>query len=527
MVDLESTLSNSVRALGQSRLRRRSTIETVSSRLRAASRARPPAPAFPRELNEECGVFGVIGVPEAGPIAALGLHALQHRGQEAAGIAAVDGETFRSERHLGLVSDNFSEADTLDRLTGDGAVGHTRYATQGDTLLRNVQPLYADLDAGGIAIAHNGNLSNARTLKSRLVREGCIFQSTSDSELFLQLTARSRGASIEDRFVASLDAVEGAYATVVLTKDALIGARDPVGIRPLILGKLGDGHVLASETCALETIGAEFVRDVRPGEVVICRRGRDVESLRAAPPSQEARPCIFELIYFARPNSIVDGKSVYQLRKGLGHQLALEAPCEADIVSPIPESGVPAAIGYAQASGLPYEMALIRSHFVGRTFIEPQQRIREAGVLRKHSPNSALIEGKRVVLIDDSVVRGTTSVKIVRMMKNAGAAEVHLRIACPPIQHPDFYGINTPSYEELIGANRSIEEMREEFGADSLAFLSLDGLYAALGKGRRDKDKPAFTDHCFTGDYPTPLTDRDTAQRNAIIEQLSFLAEPS
>ncbi len=505
---------------------RRARVERIARRLSALGAARPLADAAPpRQLNEECGVFGVIGVEDAAPVAALGLHALQHRGQEAAGVTSVDGDFFRSERHLGLVADHFSDADTLEGLKGHAAIGHTRYATQGDTLLRNVQPLYADLDAGGIAIAHNGNLSNARTLKSKLVREGCIFQSTSDSELFLQLTARARGATIADRFVSSLEAVEGAYALVVLTKDALIGARDPVGIRPLILGRLGDGHVLASETCALETIGAEFVRDVRPGEVVICRRDGTVDSLQTTPP-REARPCIFELIYFARPNSIVDGKSVYQLRKELGRRLAEEAPCEADIVSPIPESGVPAAIGYAQASGLPYEMALIRSHFVGRTFIEPQQRIREAGVLRKHSPNSALIEGKRVVLIDDSVVRGTTSVKIVQMLKDAGAAEVHLRIACPPIQHPDFYGINTPSYAELIGANMSIDDMREEFDADSLAFLSLEGLYAALGKGCRDDDAPAFTDHCFTGDYPTPLTDRDLASRSAIIEQLSFLAEP-
>ncbi|MEM9263714.1 MAG: amidophosphoribosyltransferase, partial [Pseudomonadota bacterium] len=422
-----------------------------------------------RELNEECGVFGVIGVPDAAPVAALGLHALQHRGQEAAGVAVVDGDFFRSERHLGLVADHFSDVDTLDRLKGDAAIGHTRYATQGDTLLRNVQPLYADLDSGGIAIAHNGNLSNARHLKAKLVKEGCIFQSTSDSELFLQLTAKTKGSSLEQRFVAGLDAVEGAYAVVFLTKDSLIGARDPVGIRPLIIGKLRDGYVLASESCALETIGAEFVRDVKPGEVVICQRGEPIRSLRHGT-EKPARPCIFELIYFARPNSVVDGSSVYQLRKQLGQKLADEAPCEADIVSPIPESGVPAAIGYAQASGLPYEMALIRSHFVGRTFIEPQQRIREAGVLRKHSPNSSLIEGKRVILIDDSVVRGTTSIKIVDMIRKAGAKEVHLRIACPPILHPDYYGINTPSYEELIGAQKTIAEMRDLFGADSLAF---------------------------------------------------------
>lgn len=494
----------------------------AAARRQAAGRADAPA----RALNEECGVFGVIGVDDAATVAALGLHALQHRGQEAAGVATVNEERFHTERQLGLVADQFSDAAKLKRLAGDAAIGHTRYATQGDTLLRNVQPLYADLDRGGIAIAHNGNLSNARHLKTQLVQEGCIFQSTSDSELFLQLTARARGSSIVSRFIAALEAVEGAYALTVLTKDALIGARDPVGIRPLVLGRLGDAPILASETCALEIIGADFERDVRPGEVVICGRDGKVESVQAAP-ARAARPCIFELIYFARPNSIVDGKSVYQLRKRLGEELAREAPCEADLVSPIPDSGVPAAIGFSQMTGLPYEMALIRSHFVGRTFIEPGQQTREVGVARKHSANGGLIAGKRVVLIDDSIVRGTTSRKIVSMLKQFGAREVHLRIACPPIQHPDFYGINTPSRDELIGANKSVEEMRAEIGADSLAFLSLDGLYAALGAGPRDKDAPAFTDHCFTGDYPTPLTDQEEAARSAMITQLSFLAETS
>ena len=394
-------------------------------------------------------------------------------------------------------------------------------------MLRNVQPLYADLDKGGIAIAHNGNLTNARRLKHELVQRGCIFQSTSDSELFLQLTARSQQLSIVDRVIDSLKQVEGAYALTVLTKDLLIGARDPVGIRPLILGELNGAAILASETCALEIIGAKFVRDIKPGEVVICHADGKVESRPVFPPPTHARPCIFEMIYFARPNSVIDGQSVYELRKRLGIRLAKEAPCEADLVSPIPDSGVPAAIGYAQAAGLPYEMALIRSHFVGRTFIEPQQKIREAGVLRKHSPNKPLVDGKRIVLIDDSIVRGTTSRKIVDMIRGAGAREVHLRIACPPIQYPDFYGINTPSREELIAAIKSIEEIKTELGVDSLAFLSLDGLYEAFGKGKRDDTAPAFTDHCFTGDYPTRLTDRDDANRNAMITQLSFLAESS
>ncbi|MDZ7627540.1 MAG: amidophosphoribosyltransferase [Parvularculaceae bacterium] len=481
----------------------------------------------PRELNEECGVFGIIGTPDAAALAALGLHALQHRGQEAAGIASFNGTAFRTERHLGLVSDNFSDVSVLGRLEGAAAIGHTRYSTQGETVLKNVQPLYADLDRNGIAIAHNGNLTNARKLRTELVQRGCIFQSTSDSELFLHLTARSHHLLMVDKLIDALKQVEGAYALTILTKEGLIGARDPVGIRPLILGDLNGAPILASETCALDLIGAKFVRDIRPGEVVLCHESGEVESRQAFPQTTPARPCIFELIYFARPNSIVDGKSVYQLRKSLGARLALEAYVEADMVAPIPDSGVPAAIGYAQASGLPYEMALIRSHFVGRTFIEPEQRIREAGVARKHSPNRGAIEGKRIVLIDDSIVRGTTSRKIAQMLRNAGAQEVHMRVACPPILYPDFYGIDTPSREELIAAQMSVDEIRSEIGVDSLAFLSLDGLYEAFGKGPRDKAAPAFTDHCFTGDYPTRLTDLGETQRSAMIEQLSLLAETS
>ncbi|MCB2096936.1 MAG: amidophosphoribosyltransferase [Parvularculaceae bacterium] len=478
-------------------------------------------------LNEECGVFGVIGTPDAAALTALGLHALQHRGQEAAGIASYDGEQFHSERHLGLVSDNFSDQATLDRVKGVAAIGHTRYSTQGATILRNVQPLYADLDRGGIALAHNGNLTNSKKLRAELVQRGAIFHTTSDSEVFLQLTARSHQLSMLDKLIDALKQVEGAYALVVLTKDALIGVRDPVGIRPLILGSLNGKPVLASETCALDLIGARFVRDIRPGEIVICKANGEVESRQVFPSSDPARPCIFELIYFARPNSIVDGNSVYELRKKLGKRLAQEAPCEVDMVAPIPDSGVPAAIGYAQASGLPFEQALIRSHFIGRTFIEPEQRIREAGVARKHAPNRGAIEGKRIVLIDDSIVRGTTSRKITQMLRNAGAREVHMRIACPPILYPDFYGIDTPSKEELIASKMTVEEIRAEIGVDSLAFLSLDGLYEAFGKGPRDETAPAFTDHCFTGDYPTRLTDQNEAQRSAMIQQLSFLAESS
>ncbi|WP_089412948.1 amidophosphoribosyltransferase [Amphiplicatus metriothermophilus] len=485
--------------------------------------------SFEPRLKEECGVFGVIGTPDAAALTALGLHALQHRGQEGAGIASYDAETgvFHTERRLGLVADDFSDADTLAALKGAAAIGHTRYSTQGDTVLRNVQPLYADLDKFGIAVAHNGNLTNALKLRGELVQRGCIFQSTSDSEIFLQLTARSSQIAIVDRLIDALKQVEGAYALLALTPFGLIGARDPVGIRPLILGELNGAPILASETCALDLIGAKFVRDVRPGEVVACKPNGEVESRQVFPLPPRPRPCIFELIYFARPNSVVDGKSVYEIRKSLGRQLAREAPCAADLVSPIPDSGVPAAIGYAQESGLPYEMALIRSHFVGRTFIEPQQRIREAGVARKHSPNRGAIDGKRVVLIDDSIVRGTTSRKITQMLRRAGAKEVHMRVACPPIKHPDFYGINTPSHEELLAHDRTIEEMRAEIGVDSLAFLSLDGLYEAIEGRRRDERAPSFTDHCFTGDYPTRLVDRDEARRSAMITQLSFLAETS
>ena len=500
----------------------------VAQRLKALGydyRLKEAAQIAARTLHEECGVFGIIGTNDAATITALGLHALQHRGQEAAGIATFDGDHFHTERQLGLVSDTFSEADVFGRLTGSAAIGHTRYSTQGDTVLRNVQPLYADLDQTGVAIAHNGNLTNAKTLRADLVRRGCIFQSTSDSEIFLQLTARSQYLSATDKLIEALKQVEGAYALTVLTPEGLIGARDPVGIRPLVLGELDGAPILASETCALDIIGAKLIRDVKPGEVVICRADGTVESRQISPAPAQARPCIFELIYFAKPNSIVDGQSVYELRKRLGEKLAKEAPCDADLVSPIPDSGVPAAIGYAQKSKLPYEMALIRSHFIGRTFIEPEQKIREAGVARKHSPNRGLVEGKRIVLIDDSIVRGTTSRKIAEMLRKAGAREVHLRVACPPIVHPDFYGINTPSHAELMAVDRSIDEMRDLIGVDSLAFLSLDGLYKAFRKGKRDEAAPAFTDHCFTGDYPTRLTDRDETERNAMITQLSFLAE--
>lgn len=479
------------------------------------------------KLTEECGIFGIIGDPDAAAKTALGLHALQHRGQEAVGIMSWDGANFFAERRMGLVSDHFMKEEMLEKLPGMMAIGHTRYSTTGDTIIRNVQPLYADLDLGGLAIAHNGNLTNAATKRRELIRKGSIFQTTMDSEVFMQLAAQSRKMTMVDKLLEGLDQIEGAYALCVMTQHSLIGVRDPDGIRPLVLGKLGNATVLASETCAFDLIGAEYVRDIQPGEAVICHEDGSIESRRVFPEPEQARPCIFELIYFARPNSFVDGKSVYQLRKELGRKLAEESPVEADLVSPIPDSGVPAAVGYSQSSGLPYEMALIRGHYAGRTFIQPSQTIREAGVARKHSANAGVIDGKRVVLIDDSLVRGTTSRKITEMLRKAGAKEVHFRIACPPIMHPDFYGINTPTKDELLAANYSVEEIREQIGADSIKFLSLDGLYEAFGKGKRNSEAPAFTDHCFTGDYPTPLTDLAQAENKAKIEQLSLLAESS
>jgi amidophosphoribosyltransferase len=471
-------------------------------------------------LREECGVFGIFGHPEAAAVTALGLHALQHRGQEAAGIVSFDGRRFNSERRLGLVGDHFSRASTMESLKGHAAVGHVRYSTTGETILRNVQPLFAELSSGGIAVAHNGNLTNALTLRRNLVREGAIYQSTSDTEVILHLVARSRKARIVERFVEALRGIEGAYALVALTNKKLIGARDPLGIRPLVLGMLDGHYILASETCALDIIGAHFVRDIENGEVIVIS-DEGIESIKPFG-QQPARPCIFEYIYFARPDSIVHGRPVYDVRKKMGAQLALEMPVAADVVVPVPDSGVPAAIGYAQASGIPFELGIIRNHYVGRTFIQPTQSVRELGVRMKHSANRCVVEGKSIVLIDDSIVRGTTSVKIVRMMRDAGAREVHFRISSPPITHPDYYGIDTPERDKLLAANHSLEEMRAYVGCDSLAFLSVDGIYRAMGLKGRDPMRPQFTDHCFTGDYPTNLTDvREQSGRH----QLSLLAE--
>jgi amidophosphoribosyltransferase len=475
-------------------------------------------------LREECGVFGIFGHPDAAAITALGLHALQHRGQEAAGIVSFDGKRFHSERRMGLVGDNFSGRDVIDRLPGTMAVGHVRYSTTGETILRNVQPLFAELNAGGFAIGHNGNLTNGLTLRRQLVRDGAMMQSTTDTEVILHLVAKSTRQRFVDRFIDGLRQLEGAYAFVGMTNKKLIGARDPYGIRPLVLGTLEGYPILASETCALDIIGAKYVRDVENGEVLVF--DEDGAHTHKPFPPMQARPCIFEYIYFARPDSIVGGRAVYDVRKNMGAELSREAAVEADVVVPVPDSGVPAAIGFAQASGIPYELGIIRNHYVGRTFIEPTQQIRQLGVRLKHSANRAVVAGKRIVLIDDSIVRGTTSTKIVQMMRDAGAKEVHFRISSPPITHPDYYGIDTPERDKLLAATHSLEEMRQFIGADSLAFLSVPGIYRAMGYEHRDPQRPQFTDHCFTGEYPTGLTDRAVKDASGH-QQLSLLAEAS
>ncbi len=409
----------------------------------------------------------------------------------------------------------------------DSAIGHTRYATQGGTILRNVQPLFADLALGGFAVAHNGNFTNSRDLRERLVEEGAIFQSTSDTECILQLIARSRRAKVVDRFVEALHDIQGAYAIVCLTNNILIGARDPIGIRPLVLGERDGAPILASETCALDMIGAKFVRSVEPGEVVVATRAKngDIKLDSHFPfPKRPARPCIFEFVYFSRPDSVIDGRSVYDIRKRMGARLAQETGVEADVVVPVPDSGVPAAMGFAQESGIPYELGIIRNHYVGRTFIQPKQEIRALGVRLKHSANRVVLKGKRVVLVDDSIVRGTTSQKIVQMVREAGAKEVHFRSASPPIKHPDFYGIDMPTLGQLMAAQLSLEEMRNALGVDSLGFLSIEGLYWAMGEMKRNAEQPQFTDHAFTGEYPTPLLDY-SADRAAKDFQLSLLAE--
>ena len=472
------------------------------------------------KFREECAVFGIFGTEDAAAHTALGLHALQHRGQEATGIVTYDGAEFRAHRALGQVGDVFGAAAVMERLTGTAAIGHNRYSTSGDPMVRNTQPLFADFEFGGLAVAHNGNLTNAVTLRRELVHSGAIFQSTTDTEVIIHLLAQAKGG-VTRRLTEALRRVEGAYSLVALTRKKLIGVRDPLGVRPLVLGRLGGAHILASETCALDIIGAEKVRDVRPGELIVI----DDEGLHSyfPFPPMKARFCIFEYVYFSRPDSVVEDLSVYEARTAIGRELAREAPIDADVVVPVPDSGVPSAIGYAEASGIPFQYGIIRNHYVGRTFIEPTDEIRNLGVRLKHNANRKVVEGKRIVLVDDSIVRGTTSRKIVEMMRNAGATEVHMCIASPPTTHSCFYGVDTPERNQLLAAQNTVAEMRDLIGCESLHFLSLDGLYRAVGLEGRNATRPQYCDACFSGDYPIPLTDRE--QEGGKTAQLSLLRE--
>ncbi|MCA1493704.1 amidophosphoribosyltransferase [Sinorhizobium alkalisoli] len=476
-------------------------------------------------LHEECGVFGILGHADAATLTALGLHALQHRGQEAAGIVTFDGKQFYTEKRMGLVGDHYTDPATLAKLPGFISIGHTRYSTTGEVALRNVQPLFAELEVGGIAIAHNGNFTNGLTLRRQLIADGAICQSTSDTEVVLHLIARSKQASSSDRFIDAIRQMEGGYSMLAMTRTKLIAARDPIGIRPLVMGELDGKPIFCSETCALDIIGARYIRDVENGEVVICEIQPDgsisIDARKPESPRPE-RLCLFEYVYFARPDSVVGGRSVYVARKNMGINLAKDAPVEADVVVPVPDGGTPAALGYAQQSGIPFEYGIIRNHYVGRTFIEPTQQIRAFGVKLKHSANRAMIKDKRVVLVDDSIVRGTTSVKIVQMIRDAGAREVHVRVASPMIFHPDFYGIDTPDRDKLLANQHAdLASMCRYIGADSLEFLSIDGLYRAVGGTSRDPQAPQFTDHYFTGDYPTRLLDQEGASN---VRKLSVLA---
>ncbi|MDB4828293.1 amidophosphoribosyltransferase [Candidatus Pelagibacter sp.] len=477
---------------------------------------------FDPKLKEECGVFGISSAKDASALTALGLHALQHRGQEGCGIVTFDGEKYYSEKRFGLVGDNFNKEKVLKNLKGNHAIGHNRYSTTGENTLRNIQPFFADTNAGGIGVAHNGNLTNSIALRKKLVEDGAIFYSTSDTETIVQLIAKSKRTKTIDKVVDAIFQIQGGYALVMLTQNSLIGVRDPYGIRPLVIGKLGNSYVLASETCALDIIGAKYVRDVENGEIVLIENGK-LESIKPFPP-KKVRPCVFEYIYFARPDSILDNKTAYEHRKNIGAELAKENDIEADIVVPVPDSGNAAALGFAQYLKINYEHGLIRNHYVGRTFIEPSQKIRSLGVKLKLNANQTTIKDKKIILIDDSLVRGTTSHKIVKMLYDAGAKEVHVKIACPEIRHPDFYGVDTPTKKELLAANKTNEEICEYIGAKSLKFLSIDGLYKAIGFDKRNDTYPQLTDHYFTGDYPVKPIDE---LGDSKITQLSLLSTAS
>lgn len=470
-------------------------------------------------FHDECGVFGIFGKEDASALVTLGLHALQHRGQEAAGIVSFDGKQFFNERHVGLIGDTFTKQSVLARLPGHSAIGHTRYSTTGGEGLRNIQPFFAEFSGGGFAIAHNGNITNAMTVQKELQKRGAIFASTSDSETILHLIAFSKEDRIVAKFIDAIKQLEGAYSLVGMSEKKVIGARDPLGIRPLVLGKHDDSYILASETCALDIIGAKFVRDIEPGEVVVI----DKDGIKSHFPFKktESRFCIFEYVYFARPDSYINSRNVYEVRKNIGLELAKENIIDADVIVPVPDSGTPAAIGYAQGSGIPFELGIIRNHYVGRTFIQPTDSIRHMGVKLKHNANREMLAGKRVILVDDSIVRGTTSQKIVQLVRDAGAAEVHMLIASPPTRSPCFYGVDTPEKSKLLASRMPIEEMAEYIKADSLAFLTIDGLYRAVKEPSRNNECPQYCDACFTGQYPTSLTDRGDTKNTRHLTLLS------
>ena len=474
------------------------------------------------KLREECGIFGISNHEDAATLAALGLHALQHRGQEGCGIVSFDGKNYHSEKRQGLVGDHFTDTNTLKKLPGNFAIGHNRYSTTGETSLRNIQPFFADLHMGGLSIAHNGNLTNALSLREELVKDGAIFRTTSDTETIVQLIAKSKRERFKDKLIDSLFQIQGGYSLVLMTNKKLIGVRDPFGIRPLVIGKLNNSYILASETCALDIVGAKFLREVENGEIIVIENEK-LESIKPFP-TQKPRPCVFEYIYFARPDSLINNKCAYEYRKNLGKELAIETDVEADLVVPVPDSGVPAALGYAEESKKKFELGLIRNHYVGRTFIEPTQSIRSLGVKLKLSSSKTIVKNKSIILIDDSLVRGTTCFKIVRMLYESGAKEVHVRIACPEIKYPDFYGVDMPTKEELLAYDKNNKEMCEYIKAASLKFLTIDGLYKALVNDKRNLNYPQFSDHYFTGEYPVKPNDNIKGLK---VKQLSLLSVKS
>ena len=474
------------------------------------------------KLREECGIFGISNHEDASALVALGLHALQHRGQEGCGVVSFDGKNYHSEKRQGLVGDHFTDSNILKKLPGYFAIGHNRYSTTGETSLRNIQPFFADLHMGGLSIAHNGNLTNALLLREALVKEGAIFRTTSDTETIVQLIAKSKREKFSDKLIEALFQIKGGYSLVLMTNKKLVGVRDPFGIRPLVIGKLNNSYIFASETCALDIVGAKFIREVENGEIVIVE-DQQIKSLKPFP-KQKPRPCIFEYIYFARPDSLIDNVCAYDFRKKIGIELAKEKDIKADLVIPVPDSGVPAALGFAEYSKKKFELGLIRNHYVGRTFIEPTQSIRSLGVKLKLSSAKTIVKNKSIILIDDSLVRGTTCSKIVKMLYDSGAKEVHVRIACPEIRFPDFYGVDMPTKKELLAHNKNNQDMCKHLNADSLEFLSLDGLYKALINKKRNKEYPQFSDHYFTGDYPVKPDDDLNGMK---IKQLSLLSVKS